>query len=77
LRLSIQEALMRLLGQHQVYLVKLVHLVTADIRASAVRLGTAAQQVLLDTLEQAATAVEAVFQASVATLASVHQDILV
>jgi hypothetical protein len=77
LRLLIQEALMRLLGQHQVYLVKLVHLVTADIQASAVRLGTAAQQVLLDTQEQAATAVEAAFQASVATLASVHQDILV
>ena len=68
---------MRLLGQHQVYLVKLLHLVTADIRASAVRLGTAAQQVLLAILEQAATAVEAAFPASVVTLALVHQDILV
>jgi hypothetical protein len=58
-------------------LVKLVHLVTADILATAVCLATAAQQVLLDTLEQAATAVEAAFQALVATLASVHQDILV
>jgi hypothetical protein len=55
-------------------LVKLVHLVTADILATAVCL---AIQDLADTQEQAATAVEAAFQASVATLALAHQDILV
>ena len=68
---------MRLLGQHQAFLVMLDNLAIVVFPDTQVYLDIAAQQVLLDILDKADTAALAVFQASVATLALAHQDILV
>ena len=68
---------MRLLGQHQAFLVMLDNLAIVVFPDTQVYLDIVAQQVLLDILDKADTAALAVFQASVATLALAHQDILV
>ena len=57
-------------------MVTLVNLVTVVFQVIQALVHLAIQD-LADTQEQAATAVEAAFQASAATLALAHQDILV